>query len=49
MLALQVWTWLDAADHSNGSATRNEPISHARLSSFRPEPGQIAGTRDFGA
>jgi hypothetical protein len=34
---------MDAADHSNGSATRNEPISHVRLSSFRPEPGQMAG------
>jgi hypothetical protein len=36
---------MDAADHSNGSATRNEPISHARLSSFRPKPGQMAGIR----
>src|ERR1051325_6319603 len=36
---------MDAADHSNGSATRNQPISHAWLSSFRPKLGQMTGIR----
>ena len=36
---------MDAADQSNGSATRNEAISHARLSSFRPKFGQMAEIR----
>jgi hypothetical protein len=38
---------VDGRRQSNGSATRNQPISLARLSSFRPKIGRMAEIRPF--